>query len=89
VNRLLYRASEARAAIGCGITKFYELVNGGTLDARRFGKRTYITAESLEAFVASLAPVVTPTMVKTEQEKWSGYRRPQPKPREDEPDMAE
>ena len=62
MNNLLYRASEARAKIGCGVTKFYELVNNGALDARRFGRRTYITGASLEKFVETLKPVITPTM---------------------------
>jgi hypothetical protein len=65
MSKFLYRASEARTAIGCGVTKFYQLINNGTLDARRFGKRTYITTQSLEAFVASLPQAVTPTMAKT------------------------
>jgi hypothetical protein len=89
VNRLLYRAGEARAAIGCGVAKFYELINSGTLDARRFGKRTYITAESLEAFVGSLPRAVTPTLAKRAHEQWSGRNRPRPKPQEeDEPGIA-
>jgi hypothetical protein len=58
--KFLYRASETRAALGCGVTKFYQLINDGALDARRFGKRTYITATSLEEFVESLERVVTP-----------------------------
>jgi hypothetical protein len=89
VNKLLYRTSEARTALGCGTTRLYELINNGTLEARRLGHRTYITAESLEAFVSSLPPVVTPTMAKTEHDRWSGHRRPRPKPREDEPGPAE
>jgi excisionase family DNA binding protein len=64
--RLLYKTSEARAALDCGQSKFYDLINNGTLDARRFGRRTYITAESLEAFVANLPRAVTPTMAKAE-----------------------
>jgi hypothetical protein len=89
MNKLLYRSSEARAAIGCGITKFYDLVNNGTLDARRFGKRTYITAQSIEVFIASLKPVVTPTMVRAERKKWLQPRRPRPNPQEDEPAAGE
>jgi|HubBroStandDraft_6_1064221.scaffolds.fasta_scaffold92834_5 excisionase family DNA binding protein len=65
--KLLYGTREAKAALGCGTSKLYELINNGTLDARRFGKLTYITAESLEAFVASLPRVETPTMAKAEQ----------------------
>jgi excisionase family DNA binding protein len=60
--KLLYRTSEAKAALGVGTTKLYELINNGMLDARRFGRRTYITAESLEAFVEALKRAITPTI---------------------------
>jgi excisionase family DNA binding protein len=43
----LYRTSEAKAALGVGTTKLYELINNGMLDARRFGRRTYITGASI------------------------------------------
>jgi hypothetical protein len=64
VNKYLYRTGEAKAALGIGTQKLYGLINDGTLDARRFGRRTYITADSIEAFIASLPAVVTPTMAK-------------------------
>jgi len=83
MSKFLYRTSEAKLALGCGNARLYELINNGTLDARRFGKRTYVTADSLEAFVASLKPVVTPTMARAEQQ------RPGAKPQEDEPGAAE
>ncbi len=84
-GKFLYRTSEAKAALGCGTTKLYELINNGVLDTRRFGKRTYITAASIEAFVASLPPVVTPTMAKAEHDRWSGHRRASPNPQGGEP----
>jgi excisionase family DNA binding protein len=87
-TKFLYTTSEARAALGCGITRLYELINNGTLDARRFGRRTYIRAESLESFVASLKPVVTPTTAKAAHDKWSAQRRARPKPRKPEPAAA-
>jgi hypothetical protein len=87
--KFLYPARKARAAIGCGTTKFYTLINNGKLEARRLGHRTYITAASLEAFVASLPPIVTPTMAKAEHEKWLLPRGPRPKSQEDEPGAAE
>ena len=89
MTKFLYRTSEAKAALGCGTTRLYDLINKGLLEARRLGHRTYITADSLEAFIASLPPVVTPTMAKAEHEKWSGHGRPRPKPQEDEPGAAE
>jgi hypothetical protein len=72
--KFLYKTSEAKAAIGCGTTKLYELINSGNLEARRLGHRTYITAESLEAFVASLKPVATPTMAKAERDRTESER---------------
>jgi excisionase family DNA binding protein len=64
VQKYLFTTREARAALGCGETKLYQLINDGTLDARRLGRRTYITAESIERFVQSLERVTTPTMAK-------------------------
>ena len=87
--KFLYRTSEAKAALGCGTTTLYNLINRGVLEARRLGHRTYITADSLEEFVASLPPVVTPTLAKTEHERWAGRRRVRPKLQEDEPGAAE
>ena len=86
--KLLYTTAEARVALGCGTTKFYQLLNEGFLEARRLGRRTYVTAKSLEALVASLPPAVTPTMAKTQHEKWAAHRRPPPKQQEDEPGMV-
>ena len=76
VNKYLYRTNEAKAALGCGTSKLYDLINDGTLDARKLGHRTYITAESLEAFVASLPPIVTPTLAKAERERWLERNNP-------------
>jgi hypothetical protein len=88
VGKFLYRTSEAKTALGCGTTTLYDLINRGILEARRLGHRTYITAASLEAFVSSLPPVVTPTMAKTEHDRWSGHRRPRPKPQDHEPGIT-
>jgi hypothetical protein len=78
--RLLYPGREARAALGCGLTKYYELINSGQLDARQFGKRTYITAESLMKLVESLKPVVTPTMAKAKHNRLPAQGGLLPKP---------
>jgi excisionase family DNA binding protein len=86
MSKFLYRTSEAKTALGCGTSKLYDLINNGTLDARKLGRRTYITAESLEAFVASLPPIMTPTLAKAEHDRWSGRKRP--KPQEGEPGVA-
>jgi excisionase family DNA binding protein len=55
-KRLAYPPKEAFVAIGCGKTKGYELIAEGKLDARRLGGRTRITAQSIEAYLASLPP---------------------------------
>jgi hypothetical protein len=88
MRRLLYPAREARAAIGCGNQKFYNLINNGTLDARRFGRRTYITGESLERFVASLPELITPTKAKADHARWL-LDSARTKAEEDEPGAAE
>ena len=88
MQKLLYTTREARDAISCGVTRLYEHINSGRLEARRFGRRTYITGESLHALVASMARVTTPTMLKVQHEKWSGRRRSRPKLQEVEPGTA-
>lgn len=64
--KLLYTTREARDAIGCGTTRLYEHINAGRLEARRIGRRTYITSDSLHALVASMERVVTPKMKRAE-----------------------
>jgi excisionase family DNA binding protein len=84
--RLLYTLREAAAAIGCGHTKLYNTINSGVLDVRRFGKRTLITAESLEAFVEKLPRAVTPTITKGHERGGETARRaPPPKSRKQKP----
>jgi hypothetical protein len=73
----LYRSREAMAMLGCGHSKFYDLINSGTLDARRFGARTFITSESIEKFIASLPPVVTPTIARAGRHWWAEHSAPQ------------
>jgi len=88
MRKLLYTTREARDAIGCGTTRLYEQINSGRLEARRLGRRTYITAESLNALIAALERVTTPTMAKAAHEKWAGQRKPRVKPEEVEPGAA-
>lgn len=45
---------EARAATGIGRTKLYAAINAGQLKARKFGKRTIILRDDLNAFLSSL-----------------------------------
>ena len=73
--KLLYRTSEAKAALGVGTTTLYRWINEGRLDARKMGRRTYITGDSIEALVESLEPVVTPTMKAAGQPQEAGERQ--------------
>jgi hypothetical protein len=81
--RLIYPGREVRAALGCGPTKYYQLINSGKLDAVEFGGRTYIKGESLLKLVESLKPVVTPTMAKAEHDRLPAHSGPQTNPPDD------
>ena len=50
---------EARAVTGIGKTKLYAAINAGQLKARKFGKRTLILRDDLNAFLASLECYLT------------------------------
>lgn len=45
---------EACALTGIGRTNLYKSLNSGALKARKFGKRTIILRDDLNAFLASL-----------------------------------
>jgi hypothetical protein len=62
LQKLLYTTAEAKAVIGCGTTRLYELLAKRKLRARRLGHRTMIEADSLHDLVDSLPRVTTPTM---------------------------
>ncbi|HUN01035.1 MAG TPA: hypothetical protein PLI96_11210 [Halothiobacillus sp.] len=53
-SKLLYRPAEAQNALGIRNTKFWSLVKNGSLDTRKIGGATVVTAESLRAFVDNL-----------------------------------
>lgn len=50
----LYEVQEVIAITSLGRTSIYKAIGEGLLIAKKFGKKTLITAESLEAFIASL-----------------------------------
>jgi hypothetical protein len=58
---LAYTVKDACAAVGCKVTKLYELVGAGLLDARKIGGRTVIVGDSLRRYVASLPKAVIRT----------------------------
>jgi hypothetical protein len=49
-------------AYGIGRTATYDLINDGTLVAKKFGKRTLIMEESAQAWFHSLALIPTPAL---------------------------
>ena len=52
---------EVRAATGIGRTKLYEAIGKGNLKARKFGKRTIVLKDDLDAFLANLESYPTNT----------------------------
>ena len=69
--KLAYTVAEACAAIPCSRTKLYELIATGHLDARKDGRTTVITAESLHAYCEARpkAQIHTPVMAKRAYER--------------------
>lgn len=52
----LYRPAQVQAALGIKNTKFWQLVKEGKLEAKKLGRATVITADSLKRFVKTLPP---------------------------------
>ena len=55
-KKRLISVAEVLSELGIGRTLFYELVSLGRLKTVRIGRRRFVQAEALEAFVANLAP---------------------------------
>jgi excisionase family DNA binding protein len=53
-TRLSYTIEETEEVTGLGRTSIYKEISSGKLDARKAGRRTLITAASVQAFLASL-----------------------------------
>lgn len=51
---LAYPIDKAARISGIGRTKLYEAIRDGKLVARKFGRRTVISAEALRAFLEAL-----------------------------------
>jgi excisionase family DNA binding protein len=54
VSPALYTTKSAQERIGCAHTTLYDLIAKGKLAAVKLGAKTMITAESLDALIASL-----------------------------------
>ncbi len=57
LERVAYSVAEVAKLTGCGRDKIYTAIKAGALDARKWGRRTVITADSLRRFVSHLPPV--------------------------------
>ena len=51
---------QAAAVAGVGHNSIYDAIRAGTLDARKLGRRTLITRDALERFIASLPRLELP-----------------------------
>lgn len=52
--RLAMNVRQAAAEAGVGHDALYDAIRAGTLEARKLGRRTIITREALEKFIATL-----------------------------------
>ena len=52
--RLLYSPSETEKMLGISHATLYRLLADGRLDAKKIGRKTAVTAESIERFIAGL-----------------------------------
>lgn len=54
MTQISFSVEEAKDLTGIGRTKLYQAINSGALKARKFGKRTIILRDDLNAFLVSL-----------------------------------
>jgi excisionase family DNA binding protein len=52
----LLSVDEARQMLGLGRTAFYELLRAGALPAKKLGKRTLVSVQDIERFIAGMPP---------------------------------
>lgn len=57
IPRALYPIKEAEVILSVSHAQIYRLIDAGRLDARKIGSRSFITATSIETFLASLPKV--------------------------------
>lgn len=59
-EKIGYSTEEAAYASGFGRTFIYSAIKKGHLTARKYGRRTVILRDDLEAFVRDLPPLTRP-----------------------------
>ena len=57
IARALYPIKEAEVILSISHAQIYRLIDAGRLDARKIGSRSFITAASIDSFLASLPKV--------------------------------
>jgi len=58
--RMLYGTKETEALLSVSHAQPYHLISAGRLDVQKIGSRTFITAELIIEFLASLPKLVRP-----------------------------
>lgn len=54
MTKISLSIEEVQGATGIGRTKIYAAINSGQLKARKYGKRTIVLKDDLDAFLSSL-----------------------------------
>jgi excisionase family DNA binding protein len=62
IEKMAFSVDEAAMRAGLGRDRVYAAIRDGNLEARKFGRRTIITAESLQRFLNSLPPLRLPSV---------------------------
>jgi excisionase family DNA binding protein len=58
--KMAFSVDEAAVRAGLGRDRIYDAIRNGDLVARKFGRRTLITAEALQRFLNGLPPLQLP-----------------------------
>jgi excisionase family DNA binding protein len=57
---MAFSVDEAAVRAGLGRDRIYDAIRNGDLVARKFGRRTLVTAEALQRFLNGLPPLQLP-----------------------------
>jgi excisionase family DNA binding protein len=58
--KMAFSVDEAAVRAGLGRDRIYDAIRNGDLVARKFGRRTLVTAEALQRFLNGLPPLQLP-----------------------------